>query len=583
MTAEQTVNPVPDASPDLDPDFAPDAETDLDWAVAPRESLVPPPTRFARAKKAVASAFLSSLAGKAVVAVGRGLFSLARGFSVSGKLREARKHIMAGRPELALAAHDRILARYPHDLPARFHRLQSLLRLDRVAEAYQEAQALATAPDFPRDLRDQLTFRIAECECRLGDIPAALRKLKMDKDVPPRFNLAELMINEYADFAAADAVYAAAENLQRTQAGWLGPTAEGAKFFSTDWVRLIGHVGLLDLCAKAFHLGWFAPASRMVLAAPPHLVANKHFFRYLSPFFEVHETAFVAHIAENLGSRVACRLHLPDGRVKYFCEGMGEIQERWESEKRPPLLSLTEDDREFGRKLFDRLGIPEGAWIVTLHARDGGFHWESTNPHQAHRNTDIRTYLPAIAEITRRGGWVVRLGDKTMPKLPQLPQVVDYARSRFKSGRADVVLCALSRFFVGSTSGLCHMPYSFGIPTLLTNWCSNQLPIFGGRDRFIPKRLRERATGRELTFAEMLSPPNRIAAYSGTKLLSSGFVWMENSEDEIRDAVVEMLDDSAPPNEWARAFDRMARAADQFGFSRLGNAFAAKHAKLLQG
>jgi putative glycosyltransferase (TIGR04372 family) len=126
------------------------------------------------------------------------------------------------------------------------------------------------------------------------------------------------------------------------------------------------------------------------------------------------------------------------------------------------------------------------------------------------------------------------------------------------------------------------MPYSFGTPTLLTNWCSNQLPIFGGRDRFIPKRLRERATGRELTFAEMLSPPNRIAAYSGTKLISSGFGWMENTEDELRDAVVEMLDEPVPPNEWVRTFDRLARAADQAGFARLGNTFAAKHARLLE-
>ena len=36
------------------------------------------------------------------------------------------------------------------------------------------------------------------------------------------------------------------------------------------------------------------------------------------------------------------------------------------------------------------------------------------------RNADIGNYLGAIKEITQRGGWVVRMGDPTMTKLPFL-------------------------------------------------------------------------------------------------------------------------------------------------------------------
>jgi putative glycosyltransferase (TIGR04372 family) len=278
---------------------------------------------------------------------------------------------------------------------------------------------------------------------------------------------------------------------------------------------------------------------------------------------------------------VASRLHFPDGQVQYFCEGMGAIQEQWEAEGRGPLLALSDADREYAPKLLRQLGIPPGAWLVTLHARSPGFHWEKGNPHQAHRNTDVATYFPAMQEVVRRGGWVVRLGDKSMPKLPGMPRVVDYAHSPAKSERADVILCALSKFFVGCTSGLCHLPYAFGTPVLLTNWCSNQLPTFGGQDRFLPKRLRERETGRELTFAEMLEPANRIAAYSGTRLITRGFEWIDNTDDEILGAVKEMLDPAAPPNQWVRAYDRMARANGQVGFSRMANAFAEKHAGLI--
>ena len=543
---------------------------------------VPGPTRMARLKRAVATRLLALPGGTAVVTAARAALSSVRGFSVGGTRREAQEHILRGRPDLALAAHDKILAAYPHDLATRFARLQSLLRLDRVADARAECLALRTQPAFPDHLQDSLTFRLAECECRLGQVAEALRLLKWTADVPSRHNFAELMINDYADFAAADALYADTERYQREQAAWFGPGLDRTRFFPADWVRLIGHIGLLDLCVKAAKLGW-SGADRLVLVAPPKLVANAHYLDYLKPFFEVTDAPLFAQLAESLGPRVACRLHLPDGSARYFCEGMGAIQEQWEREERPPLLSLTAADRRFADGLFRDLGIPPGAWVVAMHARSPGFHWERGSPHQAHRNTDIRTYYPAMAEIVRRGGWVIRLGDTSMPKLPAMPGVVDYAHSEHKSQRADVVLCAVSRFFIGCASGLCHLPVTFGVPTLLTNWCSNQLPIYSGGDRFLPKRLRHRDTGRELTFAEMLDPPTRIAAYSGTRLIAKGFEWIDNTADEILGGVREMLDPAAPPNEWVATYDRLARATGQLGFSRLANAFAAKHASLFGG
>ena len=297
---------------------------------------VPDPTRMARMKRAVATRLLALPGGTAVVTAARAALSSVRGFSVGGTRREAQEHILHGRPDLALAAHDKILAAYPHDLATRFARLQSLLRLDRVADARAECLALRARPAFPDHLQDSLTFRLAEAECRLGRVAEALRLLKWTADVPSRHNFAELMINDYADFAAADALYADTESYQREQAAWFGPGLDRTRFFPADWVRLIGHIGLLDLCVKAAQLGW-SGADRLVLVAPPKLVANAHYLDYLSPFFEVTDAPLFAQLAESLGPRVACRLHLPDGTARYFCEGMGAIQEQWEREERPPL------------------------------------------------------------------------------------------------------------------------------------------------------------------------------------------------------------------------------------------------------
>lgn len=543
---------------------------------------VPRPSKLARAKKAVATGLLAIPGGKAVVKAVRAVLSAGRGFSVTGTLRRAGKDILLGRPDRALAGYDRVLAAYPHDFRSRCARVTALLRVGRVADARAECELLLADPDLPPQFVRDLEFQAGVAECRLGNVAAGIRRLQIGDAVPHRHNLAEVMINDYVDFATADAIYADTERVQRAAAAWFGGLFERTRFFPSDWVRLIGHIGLLDLCVKAHRLGWY-PADRLVLAAPPTVVANTHYLDYLRPYFEVTEDPAVCALADHLGSRVACRLHRPDGTTPYFCEGMGAIQEQWEREQRPPLLALTAADREFADHLLETLGIPAGAWVVALHARSPGFHWEQDSPHQAHRNTDIATYFPAMAEIVRRGGWVIRLGDKSMPRLPPMAGVVDYAHSPAKCTRADVVLCAVSRFFIGCASGLCHLPVTFGVPTLLTNWCSNQLPMFGGGDRFVPKRLRHRDTGRELTFAEMLDPPTRIAAYSGTQLIGRGFEWIDNTADEILGGVQEMLDPPAPPNEWTATYDRLARATGQYGFSRMANAFAAKHAKLFEG
>src|SRR5205085_9657302 len=135
---------------------------------------------------------------------------------------------------------------------------------------------------------------------------------------------------------------------------------------------------------------------------------------------------------------------------------------------------------------------------------------------------DIRTYYKAMKEIVRRGGYVIRLGDKSMRQLPKLRGVIDYAHSKHKSERMDVFLCGGCRFFVGVASGLCHIPTTFGIPCVLTNWVSNALPVYSRDDVFLPKLLHSAELGRRLTFAEMFGPVPRQAAYSGLFLEGHG-------------------------------------------------------------
>jgi putative glycosyltransferase (TIGR04372 family) len=275
--------------------------------------------------------------------------------------------------------------------------------------------------------------------------------------------------------------------------------------------------------------------------------------------------------------------------VKYFCDGMGSIQEEWERQGRAPLLDVPPIDQERGRQCLARMGLPEGAWFVCLHVRSPGFHREQHTSHQAHRNADVRTYLPAVAEVVARGGWVVRLGDPSMEPLGGVPGLIDYPHSPFKSDWMDVFLIAGCRFFVGVASGLCNIPTTFGVPCVLTNWVSNHLPVYSGRDLFTPKLCWSDAGRRFLSFDEFFTPSVRLLSYSNDDLSRRGLRVVDNTSEEIRDVVVEMFEvldgaeqDTGEDRALQAAFRAAAARHGLAGFSRIGRAFLRKYSHLVE-
>src|SRR5262249_53875253 len=144
-----------------------------------------------------------------------------------------------------------------------------------------------------------------------------------------------------------------------------------------DWVRNIGHLGLLDFWVKLVRLGWRSYDDLVVLA-PAGSTSNRHFLKYWREYYNVVTDPYLIRslsvFAKCLGSRVANALILPDGEARYFCEAMGHIQEHWEAAGHSPLLSLTQEDREHGWELLGKMGVPRNAWFVCVHVREPGFH-----------------------------------------------------------------------------------------------------------------------------------------------------------------------------------------------------------------
>jgi putative glycosyltransferase (TIGR04372 family) len=190
--------------------------------------------------------------------------------------------------------------------------------------------------------------------------------------------------------------------------------------------------------------------------------------------------------------------------------------------------------------------------------------------------------------VVARGGWVVRLGDASMGPTPRAPGLIDYAHSPLKSPWMDVFLCAACRFFVGVASGLSHVPGTFGVPCVLTNWVLNPLPVASARNLFTPKLLWSDRAKRFLGFLEALAPGTRRLGYCGQRLAEKGLRAVDNTGEEIRELVREMFDllggtgqEMPEDDRRQRAFRDVAHSRGLAGFCRIGRAFLRRHADLL--
>jgi putative glycosyltransferase (TIGR04372 family) len=311
-----------------------------------------------------------------------------------------------------------------------------------------------------------------------------------------------------------------------------------------EWVIQFGHIGLLDIYMKMAILGMYPKANYIVLA-PKSKVANPEFLRYWERHYIIVTDEdliddlfpYQRYIGDNFMAYPS-----DTGEAEPWTRAGARAQVRWAAEGRPPLLSLTPEDRNLGERMLAELGVPKDAWYVGLHVREAGFYAEASSGISTHRNASIADYEDAIREITSRGGWVIRLGDNSMKPLSPRERIIDYAVSRQKSPSMDMFLLATSRFVVGTTSGLTTACLSFGTPMVLCNCISNDWQLWTGQTDFIPKRLRERRTGRYLTVGETYRMPVQGYLINNVVTNAKGYEIVSNTAEEIAEAVRYKLD-----------------------------------------
>jgi putative glycosyltransferase (TIGR04372 family) len=388
----------------------------------------------------------------------------------------------------------------------------------------------------------------------------------------------------------ATALFARTNALSAENAKSLGLASNHYRVLDEAWARHIGDLATVDYVVKQGILDGRRRKDTILYVPPGGRVGNRFFMQQLGQCLRLIERPAELPFDPSVVPLVSYHYQfpqLPDGTTAYFWEIASKIHRRWHAEGRGPLLKLPPEIAVRGRALLQRVGIPEDAWFVVLHLRDSRWKGLAVGMHGI-RNVDPVTYLAAIAEITGRGGWVIRIGDADALPLPPLANFFDYCCSEMRADWMDIFLLASCRFMLGTNSGPCFVPPLYGKPAVLTNWFPLGMRPWHTSDIFVPKLLRRTSDGAYLPLSKMLQEP--LSHCHSPRYLSEqqGVTVYDNDPELIRGAVTEMLSmlegdlcsDADVADLRARA-DHIYQAHKQFGAATLAADFLRRYRDLI--
>jgi putative glycosyltransferase (TIGR04372 family) len=374
----------------------------------------------------------------------------------------------------------------------------------------------------------------------------------------------------------------------------IGVELADVRLLSPDWSALIGHNGHLNVHLMMRKMGWWT--QQPVLLAYNERIANKTF---LSLFSDICPTLT---LGDNVSPAVWHELasltpflgdshqafEFEDGRTMYWNDAGAMALHQWEGQDRGfPLRDIYDarlriDDRAetLYQSLRQKWGLGADDWFVCLHMRDAEARGEKLGVGESIRSATIGNYLETVRFITEMGGWVIRMGGRKAPPLPEMPRLVDYARSEDQVPEMDIHLMRRARMFIGTTSGFAYVASSFGIPTAMVNALSSVGLLWSKDTRFSLKPVHTR-DGRMLSLSDVTSEQWRWAFPTYETVTSAGLIVSESSSDEILETTKEVLDLSSGRAPTIRpvdnAWEKCVNVPGFFGSSRPSRYFLEKY------
>ncbi len=248
-------------------------------------------------------------------------------------------------------------------------------------------------------------------------------------------------------------------------------------------------------------------------------------------------------------------LLLPVSRVNRLIPG-GEVHEITHVTDRdvhalldryPPHLKFNAEEEARGETGLRAIGIPPGARFVCLTVRDSAYldaHMPTVDwAYHNYRDSNIQNYVLAAEALADRGYFVVRMGARVRePIRSSHPRIIDYAVNGKRDDFLDIYLAAKCDFCVSGGSGFTAVPLVFRRPIVYVNVAAlGYLCTYSTKFIGITKHHFSIRENRELTLRQIFSRGVGLAVRT-SDYEAEGIRLVENTPEEIRDVVVEMVE-----------------------------------------
>jgi putative glycosyltransferase (TIGR04372 family) len=195
-------------------------------------------------------------------------------------------------------------------------------------------------------------------------------------------------------------------------------------------------------------------------------------------------------------------------------------------------IKIRKENQEAIMNFRKSAGLLGSNWFACLHVRTSDYYGNTFE--SGYRNAKIETYSKLVEKICERGGKVIRIGDKKMPKIANINKfenydIFDLANSDYNSGIINSWVIANCAFYVGMQSGPFDLARLFQKPILLTNMYT---PFFGiDNDNFIRgvyKNFVDLNTGDKLNTSDVIKKSNFNGDFSPKEV-----IFFDNTEEQL--------------------------------------------------
>jgi len=214
-------------------------------------------------------------------------------------------------------------------------------------------------------------------------------------------------------------------------------------------------------------------------------------------------------------------------------------------DKFPAHLKFTDEEKEYGDRALEGLGVPVGAKFICLNVRDSAYlnsHIPEDWSEHDYRDSDIKNYVLASETLADLGYFVIRMGAKVHESLNSSnSKVIDYATNGRRNDFMDIYLGARCLFCISTGSGWDSVADLFRRPIVYVNYSPiGYLCTFRQNTISIIKHHFSVKLNRELSLSEIFQKEVGFSLSASDYKLKN-ITLIENSPEEIRDAAIEML------------------------------------------